>query len=145
VPTWRSEAQFGEVARLLGFDTTLTTLENEGLTPVFVTSMDGTLTFTLYWQAIQETDTSYSVFIHLLDDQGELVSQHDGVPAGGARPTTGWIEGEIIVDEIELPVGELVQGQTYSIIVGLYDPNSGQRLHVSGIEDHLILARAVAR
>ena len=57
------------------------------------------LTVTLVWQALGEIETSYRVFVHLVDDRGEIVAQADGEPAQWARPTTGWAPQEFIVDE----------------------------------------------
>src|SRR5215207_3027079 len=54
---------------------------------------DGTgFPVTLVWQAEGATATSYTVFAQLLDSDGQLIAQSDSIPAGGARPTTGWRE-----------------------------------------------------
>src|SRR5690606_14682357 len=44
----------------------------------------------LVWQGMAEMGVSYHIFVHLLDEGGQLVAQADGQPAGWARPTTGW-------------------------------------------------------
>ena len=83
---------------------------------------------TLVWRAEQEMASSYHVFLHLLGPQGDVVAQSDGEPASWTRPTTGWLPGEIILDErslslpVELPAGD------YRLVAGLYDPQSGERL-----------------
>ncbi len=56
------------------------------------------LTVDLVWQATQETTESYRVFLHLLDADGNLVSQSDGEPANWTRPTSGWWAGEVVLD-----------------------------------------------
>jgi mannosyltransferase len=80
-----------------------------------------TLHLTLYWQALESMDTSYTVFTHLLDESNQVRGQMDGVPVGGARPTTGWVPGEYLRDEYQLTVdGEAPAGE-YLLEVGMYD------------------------
>ncbi len=89
------------------------------------TRIDGAdLLVTLWWEAVQAPDRDYVVFLHLLDEQGTLVAQDDRMPAGGASPTTIWQAGDIIRDEHHLQDG--FGGQT--ILIGVYDPHSGERL-----------------
>lgn len=111
------QADLGGVARLVGYDLIGTTL-----------APGATLGVTLTWQALQETANDYKVFVHLLDASGRLVAGKDAVPADWTRPTTGWVEGEYVVDPhtLELPAG-LGQGD-YQIEVGMYDAGSNVRL-----------------
>lgn len=103
-------AHFGEVVSLLGYD-----LEEDEIAP------GGVLRLTVYWQAQQEMDVSYTVFVHLLDAQNRLWGQRDSVPNRGQYPTTGWLEGEVIKDEYEIPVDPAAPSGKYLIEVGLYD------------------------
>jgi hypothetical protein len=59
------------------------------------------------------------------------MAQKDQPPAGGQYPTSLWDTGEIIVDEIQLPVSDVSSGR-YTPVVGLYDFSTGQRLPVPG-------------
>ena len=102
--------KFGELAELAGY-----TLE-EGKE----------LKLTLYWKVLSETDSSYHVFVHLIDENGHIVAQHDGIPSGGAAPTSIWVEGEIIEDVHLLPAD--VPPGKYTILVGLYNPRTMERL-----------------
>jgi len=69
--------------------------------------------------------------VHLLDEQGTLQSQYDAAPGRGARPTSGWLPGEVISDTVALPLpAELPPGE-YRIAVGMYSPLDGQRLPVA--------------
>jgi hypothetical protein len=86
----------------------------------------------LYWRADTIPTSDYTVFIHLLDLQGNLVAQFDSPPAAGAYPTSVWNPGEIIADEHRL--GELPPGR-YTLQVGLYRLDTGQRLPVVGKVD----------
>lgn len=88
----------------------------------------------LVWRAEAETATGYHVFVHLVDEAGNILAQSDGVPADWSRPTTGWQPGEYVTDmhtlslPAELPAGPLM------LHVGLYDPATDQRLQTAGAE-----------
>ncbi len=64
---------------------------------------------------------SYTVFTHLLDADSRIWAQQDGIPVSGARPTTGWVPGEVIRDEVQLAVDPQAPPGDYVIEVGLYD------------------------
>ncbi len=87
----------------------------------------GRLRVTLFWQAQEMMENSYTVFVQLLGPDGTLVAQHDGVPAEGVIPTDDWAVGEVVADRhlvefLGLPAGE------YSLIAGMYNPKTGERL-----------------
>ena len=81
----------------------------------------------LLWKATDAGEHSYKVFVHLLDAQGHLVTQHDSLPAQGTLPTDVWVPGEYIVDPH--PLEGAAQGAV--LRVGLYDPATGQRVPVT--------------
>lgn len=89
-----------------------------------------TLSLTLHWQALSTINTSYSVFIHLIDGEGQIWAQQDAVPGLGTLPTSGWVEGEIVTDHYELGLGVDLPEDDYSLLVGLYDVSTGERLAV---------------
>jgi hypothetical protein len=101
---------FGEEVSLLGYD-----LEADEIAPGDV------LNLTLYWQVQQQMDVSYTVFVHLLDAQTRIWGQRDSVPDKGQYPTTGWLEGEVVEDEYEIPVDPSAPPGEYLVEVGLYD------------------------
>jgi hypothetical protein len=103
-------AHFGGVVSLLGYD-----LETDEIAP------GDALHLTLYWQAQQEMDVSYTVFAHLLDAQNRIWGQRDSMPEGGQYPTTGWLGGEVVEDGYEIPVDLAAPPGEYLIEVGLYD------------------------
>jgi hypothetical protein len=83
---------------------------------------------TLLWRAEAEIPTSYRVFIHLLDGDGQILAQSDGEPANWRRPTTGWVAGEYILDTRSLTLPPELPANA-SLRIGLYDPISNQRLN----------------
>jgi hypothetical protein len=89
------------------------------------------LSIVLYWRADTIPTTDYTTFVHLRNEANEKVAQKDGPPAAGRYPTSLWDMGEIIVDEIALPLAELPSGR-YTPVVGLYNLATGDRLTVPG-------------
>lgn len=74
-------------------------------------------TVTLYWQVLAQTAESYHAFVHVVDADGRLVAQRDQIPAAGSRPTTSWVEGEIIADAY---VFAQWPAEAERILVGMY-------------------------
>jgi hypothetical protein len=85
------------------------------------------LSISLLWQANAETPTSYRVFIHLVDANGQIIAQADGEPANWSRPTSGWAPGEYISDSHTLTLPANLP-PNLTLHIGLYDPATGQRL-----------------
>lgn len=79
---------------------------------------------TLYWQVNQPDNRNASIFVHLLDEAGNLLGQADGVPYNGLYPPANWLPGQIITDDRPLPQ----TGPPAAIAVGVYNPDTGQRL-----------------
>ena len=99
------------------------------------------LAITLYWRAEQAIEEDYTVTVQLLDANGRLVDQDDGVPANGARPTSAWRPGEVIADQHALSKLASLPSGDYTLVVGLYQQPSLQRLLAADGKDHVLLAR----
>ncbi|MCB0010668.1 MAG: glycosyltransferase family 39 protein [Anaerolineales bacterium] len=82
----------------------------------------------LYWEADAPLAPNHTVFLHLLNEAGDLALAGDGPPAGGYFPTSLWQPGDIIPDlhTLQLPA-DLPPGN-YQLAIGLYEPISGSRL-----------------
>ena len=87
-----------------------------------------TTTLTLAWHSLALTDRRYTVFVHILDAAGQLIAQADSEPQSGRYATSLWQTGEYILDDYAFT---LAPG-TYAIRLGLYLPETGQRLPVAG-------------
>ena len=85
-----------------------------------------TVPLTLYWQVDGRAPELISVFVHVLDEQGEQAAQSDQWPGG--LPSDIWAEGQIIVDEHAIPLPADLPPGAYQLAVGLYTPGNGQRL-----------------
>ena len=114
-------ASFGGEVRLLGYEVAADSLA--AVRP---------LTVTIAWQAEQPMDASYSVFLHLLDQDDRIVAQRDAVPGDGQLPTSLWLPGEVVTDSYLLQPEQPLTPGAYRLIAGLYDPATGQRLLVRG-------------
>ena len=122
------DQSLGEFALLRGV-----TLSTQTLQPA--TSLE----LALVWQPLAETPINYRVFVQLLDSDGRPVAVSDGEPAVWTRPTTSWLPDEIITDSHILPLPESLPAGQYTLIAGLYDPASGQRLLATRGQDALTL------
>ena len=90
---------------------------------------NGTSSVTLFWRATAQPAQSYTVFVHLANAQGKVIAQQDGLPLGGTSPTTIWQAGDLIPDPHSIALKSVPPG-SYHVWVGLYRPETGQRLGV---------------
>jgi hypothetical protein len=97
----------------------------------------------LYWRAASLLDQDYTVFVHLLDSSGKLITQADSQPRGGAYPTSAWATGDVIPDDhtLKLPA-DLAPGD-YVIRVGLYLAPNGPRLPLKSSADDVFTLGAL--
>jgi hypothetical protein len=116
------DALFGGSARLIGFETSE---ENEQIAIMLV------------WAAEADIPISYTVFVHALDAEGNIIAQSDAIPANGTRPTTGWLPGEIVADTHTLPIAS---EHVVALRIGLYDAATSNRLQLDNGTDAVIAA-----
>jgi hypothetical protein len=102
-PETAVRANFGDQFELIGYDL-------------------GPESLTLYWHTLAETETDYTTFVHVLDENGDIVAQRDSQPRDGSYPTSLWLKGEYVSDTIQLPT----EGETVEI--GWYVAETGERL-----------------
>ena len=108
----------GEKIRLIGHEVNGTVGVGEALRP------------RLYWQARAPMDEDYIVFVHLLDEGGNLRAQQDCRPQRGDSPTSLWRRGEVIWDSHEIPLPPDLPAGTYRLVAGMYLLESMERLPV---------------
>lgn len=135
VPSNPFYARFGDVAELLGYDLTTTTL-----------SPGQSVGVTLYWRALPGAGSlNYWVFVHLLPpDISRILGQHDGAPVEGTHPTTGWTAGEVVVDFHSVPLVATDYTGEARIAVGFYDPAAPHvRVPVADGADYLLLPATI--
>ena len=81
----------------------------------------------LQWQALTQPLHAYTVFVHVLDAQGNLLAQQDNMPVHDQLLTSCWQPGERVTDPYLLALPE-AGPQPASIEVGLYQLDTGKRL-----------------
>ena len=150
----KAYATFGDQVRLLGYDLGKTTpIGRQGV----VCLSDGEASqgivcrvdLVLYWQALKTLDDDYTVFVHLASSDGSnILAQHDGQPDGGGYATGRWTAGEVVADSIRIDLPADAPVQAYDLVVGLYLPETGERLLRLGadgtpVDDKVVFSRAV--
>ncbi|MGI6209490.1 MAG: ArnT family glycosyltransferase, partial [Anaerolineae bacterium] len=122
LPKWRlwllpnhADVVFGKTFRLRGYE-----IEPDS---------SGRMTVTLYWEALRTPDFDYSVFTHVLDQEGERVAQADQLPGlDQDYPPTKWLVGDIVRDRHVMDLAALDAGEECVLWIGLYDWSNGERL-----------------
>jgi 4-amino-4-deoxy-L-arabinose transferase-like glycosyltransferase len=79
-----------------------------------------TLPVTLTWTVQARPRRDYTVFVHLVDGQGEVWGYGDSAPRQGNYPTWWWDVDEVIVDEHGLVVTPNAPPGQYVVVAGLY-------------------------
>jgi hypothetical protein len=92
----------------------------------------------LYWRVHAPLEQQLHGFVHVVDDAGNQIAQHDQLAFGLEHVSTEWQVGELIEDRYEIAVPAAVRPGQYHFSVGLYGADDRQRLpmrlNVSGDE-----------
>lgn len=105
-----SGAQFGDAITLQSY-----ALSHEQLSP------GDLLQIQLTWTTAQTLTGRYKVFIHLVDEAGQIVAQRDSEPGGGGLPTVIWQENVPVEDRHALLIPNDLPPSHYTLMIGLYD------------------------
>jgi len=108
-PTHLVNAPLDGRVRLIGYN----------ISPAVVRA-GNTLALQLYWTPLQPLPYDYTTYIHVVDDEGNLIAQSDHRPGGVYYPTSLWKQGEQLLDVhiIELPPS--ARPGTYHLRAGMY-------------------------
>jgi 4-amino-4-deoxy-L-arabinose transferase-like glycosyltransferase len=159
-PAHGASETFGSFAHLIGYDLVASppftpgrrgvgtpgpgNVRRGSAAPVPAVVAPGTnLTLVLYWQALGTPDRAYTVFVHLLYQDGRQRGAGDSEPGTGSLPTTGWVPSEYLTDPHTIAVDPDAPAGSYRVAVGLYDPSTGQRLATADGSDQVILDATV--
>lgn len=99
-----------------------------------------TVVIELQWKTAQPIRSAYTVFVHLVGPDGQLAAQQDRQPEDGFYPTWGWRVNEAVIDHYPLALPARLPPGEYLLLVGWYDPLTGERLAVAGGADTVRLA-----
>jgi hypothetical protein len=112
------DANFGDEIALVGYNLVANNQTNDH-------------TLTLVWQAERQPTNAYTVFVHLLYPDGTCcVWQQDMMPRQNSYPTDHWLPNEVVEDSYQLDLRSDLPAGEYPLEVGLYLPETGQRLSV---------------
>jgi hypothetical protein len=87
-----------------------------------------TLAVMVLWQCEASPPADYHVFVHLADEEGQILGQHDGPPGMGSQPTSQCAAGQRVFDVHPVEVGRDVPPGRYRLFVGMYGWPSLERL-----------------
>ena len=88
------------------------------------------LSFVLTWQATGELEADYTVFVHLVDEEGNLIMAFDRPPLAGGYPTHLWQTGDTVIDAHMIRLPEDLPSGIYDLQVGWYRLDDLSRLPV---------------
>ncbi len=97
---------------------------------------------TIHWQALTPMDRDFTVFVHVLDQEGQIWGQSDGQPDQGFYPTSFWDIGETVLDRHDIMVDASIPSGQYRLAAGMYVLSTGERLPVV-VEDGQVLGDEV--
>ena len=105
------------------------TLEFLGYETSIEVKLGAVLPLTLHWrvqQDVQAQQLPLSLFVHLLNERGELAAGRDLL----AFPTAGWRNGDVWLQQNDVPLpADLKPGQ-YRLEIGVYSQADGSRWRV---------------
>jgi 4-amino-4-deoxy-L-arabinose transferase-like glycosyltransferase len=105
------QIRFDDGFELLGYDQSLA-------------ADNSALAVTLYWRSLTYAHEDYIVRVSLLDDKGQLIAETAAHPVEGRYPVRAWDPGDILHDQIALPLAG-VPGGVYKLqlqLVGWQQP-----------------------
>jgi hypothetical protein len=115
------EMNLDNKAYLLGYD-----LDPAQLKP------GGTVHMVLYWRAGFVGDADYTVFVHVIDQDGKMWAGQDNWPQNGLSPTSVWMAGEFVSDPYDIVLPADIPPGEYRIEVGMYLLETLERLEILG-------------
>ena len=67
----------------------------------------------------------------MIDTNGTLRAQYDGIPGNGLLPMTAWLPDDPVLDRIAISLPDDLAPGSYDLLIGIYQPASDLRLHVT--------------
>jgi hypothetical protein len=110
-------ARLGDAITLVGYD-----LSAEEVQP------GESFTVTLVWRAETIPASDYTAFVHLIDEDGNLVAQDDHPPLEGEYRTSFWMRGDVVRDTYSLTSDASQPPCACMLRVGMYDPQAKVRV-----------------
>lgn len=93
----------------------------------------------LRWRAERDISADYLVVVQLLGPGGQLAAQNVGRPHAAYSPTFRWAAGDVIEDRHALTLPSPLPPGEYTVIAGLLDVITGERLPTLSGADHTVV------
>jgi hypothetical protein len=79
------------------------------------------------WHALARQNRNWTVFIHIVDAQEQIVAEDNRQPQDGAFPMRQWVDGDWVEDRHPLALPATLAPGEYHIRIGLFDPRTTRR------------------
>jgi hypothetical protein len=113
------DVRYGDELRLAGYG--------------FTVAPDGrTVRVQLAWQALRAPDADYTAFVHFSTVTDQVVGSFDRPLGDEDHRSRAWRPGELVRDEITVPIDPATPPGVYHLKIGLYRPAGLQRLPITG-------------
>jgi 4-amino-4-deoxy-L-arabinose transferase-like glycosyltransferase len=87
-----------------------------------------------YWRVVAPTGEPRSLFLHEVDEDGQILAQGDGL----GTPAAFWQSGDILLQKLTLDTPS--EGGGFKWRLGVYNPETGQRLITGEGADFVLLS-----
>lgn len=74
-----------------------------------------------YWRVERPADVTLKIFVHLTEDEGQVLVQHDGL----GSPPRGWRTGDLMVQRHVLPLPIDIPPGSLTPVLGVYEAQDG--------------------
>lgn len=108
-PEYRTDLALDDTLLLIGYD-----LEPDTPSP------GEELGVTLYWEVTEVLGEDYHSYVHLVDEEGNVVAQSDHQPGDAFYPTSLWQREEVLLDEHIVTVPADTADRSFRLLSGMY-------------------------
>jgi hypothetical protein len=116
----------------ISFDHRFVLLGYELLTPVAEPS--ASLKLLTYWRVLDGAEWPIAIFVHLLDSDGNIRAQYDGLDVAVER----LVSGDVFVQLHTIAIPEQAPSGHHRLALGLYDPGTMARLSLVSAGDEIL-------
>ena len=99
-----------------------------------------TVTMNFHWEALRDVITDYTLFIHIIDAEGNRVSGYDGL-VGGTLISSTWQPSYPVYESIAIQLPDT--SGIFPVYIGLYNLATLERLGVDAPDNRLLIGQIV--
>lgn len=102
-----------------------------------LTKKDGKIHYTFFWKCLNEMSNDYNLVLHISQNE-KILYQTEYSPIYGWYPTSKWIKGEILKEEVDIMLPEIISEGKYNVSIRVVDTctceSEGQEANLGPIE-----------